>query len=116
MKAMKSLILCLVLLCGAVVLRAQTPEWDWAVGAGGTGVDEGLSIAIDSQGNQYVTGSFRGTAAFGNHTLTASGDNWTEDIFAAKLDPAGNWLWAVKAGGIDYDEGNGIAVDGAGNA
>ena len=37
-------------------------------------------------------------------------------IFVAKLDPNGNWLWAVKAGGIDNEIGNDIAVDGAGNA
>ena len=118
MKATKSLILCLVLLCGAALLGAQTPEWQWAVGAGGpvTGSakwDQGRSIAIDSQGNQYITGAFWGTSTFGGHTLTASGD---EDIFVAKLDPSGNWLWAVKAGGTDWDEGWGIVVDGMDNA
>ena len=60
-----------------------------------------------------MTGGFQGTATFGSHTLTSNGD---KDIFAAKLDPSGNWLWAVNAGGIRYDWGIGIAVDGAGNA
>ena len=113
MKTIQNLFLALVLLCGAAVLSAQTPDWSWAVGAGGTDMDSGLSIATDSQGNQYVTGGFADTATFGSHTLTASGGN---DIFVAKLDPSGNWIWAVKAGGIGYDRGNNITLDGTGNA
>ena len=116
MKTMKSLSFCFILLCGAAVLRAQAPQWQWAVSARGSGSikDKGRSIATDSQGNQYITGLFSNTANFGSHTLTASGDSI--DIFVAKLDPAGNWLWAVKAGGLDSDEGSGIALDWAGNA
>jgi len=115
MKTMKSLSFCFILLCGAAVLGAQAPQWQWAVSARGSGsIDKGRSIATDSQGNQYITGLFSNTANFGSHTLTASGDSI--DIFVAKLDPAGNWLWAVKAGGLDSDEGSGIALDGAGNA
>mgnify|MGYP003753386769 CR=1 FL=1 len=113
MKTIQNLFLALVLLCGAAVLSAQTPDWSWAVGAGGTDMDSGLSIATDSQGNQYVTGGFADTATFGSHTLTASGGN---DIFVAKLDPSGNWIWAVKAGGIGYDRGNNITLDSTGNA
>jgi len=113
MKATKCLILCLVLLCGAMVLRAQTPQWQWAVKAGGDYSDVGYSIAIDSQGNQYIIGCFEETATFGTHTLTASGD---DDLFVAKLDPSGNWLWAVRAGGAGRDVGRGIAVDVTGNA
>ena len=112
MKVTKSLFLCLALLCGAVAWEAQAPQWLQAVGAGGTLGDEGQSIAIDSQGNQYVTGTFSDIATFGSHTLTASGST---DIFAAKLDPSGNWLWAVRAGGTGLDIGYGIAVDNGGN-
>ena len=165
MKSMKSWIICFVLLCGAAVLMAQSPQWRWAtreglmltdrgqsiatdgqgnqyvtgqittlygpspnifvkkydpngnriwsVSAGGTGDDEGLGIAVDGAGYVYVTGYFSGTATFGSHTLTTNG---SKDIFVAKLDSNGNWLWAVKAGGAGNDEGHGIAVDGAGNA
>ena len=116
MNAMKNMVLCFILLCGALVLVAQNnPVWQNAVGAGGTGDDAGVSIAIDSQGNQYITGMFYSTATFGNVTLTAIGDEWP-DIFVAKLDPSGNWLWAVRAGGTSGDKGSDIALDGLGNA
>ncbi len=121
MKALQILVLCCLLLCGAAVLSAQTPQWLWAVQAGGpTGgwgnYDAGTSIATDNQGNQYVTGYFMGISTFGSHTLTAGG---YVDFFVAKLDPNGNWLWVVQAGGTNGNEscwGRGIAVDGAGNA
>jgi hypothetical protein len=113
MKTVKSLVLCCVLLCGVAVLGARGPHWLWARGAGGTGNDEGFSIAIDSQGNQYVTGTFESTVSFGSHILTSNGNY---DIFVAKLDPDGNWLWVVQAGGTGPDWGGGVAVDGAGNA
>ena len=112
MKALRNSFLCLVLLCGAMVLGAQAPQWQWAVSAGGTEWDIGQTLAIDSQGNQYVTGCFDGTTAFGSHTLTASG---CLDIFVAKLDASGNWLWAVQTGGIDDECAGSIALDGEDN-
>ena len=115
MKTFQSLVLCCVLLCGVAVLSAQEPYWQWAVKAGGTFSEYGQSIAVDSQGNQYVTGDFHGTATFGSHILTAN-EIYDFDVFVAKLDPNGNWLWAVNAGGTDYDGGYSIALDGADNA
>jgi catechol 2,3-dioxygenase-like lactoylglutathione lyase family enzyme len=113
MKTIQSLVLCCVLLCGVAVLSAQAPHWLWARGVGGTGYDEGISITIDNQGNQYVTGRFESTVSFGSHILTSNG--WY-DMFVAKLDPDGNWLWVVQAGGTAGAEwGGGVALDGAGN-
>ena len=84
----------------------------WAVGAGGTSADWGNGIAVDSSGNAYVTGTFQGTAAFGNFDLTSQG---SYDFFVAKLNSTGSWQWAVEAGGTSGDYGNGIAVDSSGN-
>jgi len=88
-------------------------NWLWAKQAGGTSNDYGYGIAIDSLGNSYVTGYFEGTASFGTTTLTSNGGN---DIFVAKLDSSGNWLWAHKAGGTSNDFGYGIATDSSGNS
>jgi hypothetical protein len=88
-------------------------NWLGANQAGGTGEDYGFSIAIDSSGNSYVTGYFYSTASFGTTTLTSSGNY---DIFVAKLDSDGNWLWANQAGGTSWDYGLGIAIDSSGNS
>lgn len=87
-------------------------NWLWALQAGGTGEDEAHDIVVDGSGNNLVTGSFSDIAFFGNTTLITAGG---KDIFIAKYDANGNWLWAEKAGGAEEDEGNGIAVDGSGN-
>ncbi|MBW8050346.1 MAG: T9SS type A sorting domain-containing protein [Cytophagales bacterium] len=88
----------------------------WAKSIGSTSFDEGLSIAVDGTHNVYLTGSITGTADFdpgaGTANLTPVG---SADIFFAKYNSAGNFLWANVLGGTSYDEGFGIAVDGSGN-
>lgn len=88
-------------------------NWLWVVQAGGIGGDEGRSIVLDDFGNIYITGWFKYTATFGSYSLTANGGD--RDIFVAKLDSTGNWLWAIQAGGIDGDIGRAITSDDVGN-
>jgi len=57
-------------------------SWLWATHAGGSDLTGGRGIAVGIGGNVFVTGTFRGTAMFGNTTFTSSGE---EDIFVAKL-------------------------------
>jgi len=92
---------------------AQTDTFRWAVQAGGTTSDIGTAITADGSGNIIITGSFSGTAMFGNIALTSAGP--LGDIFVAKSDNNGNFPWAVKAGGISVDSGYGITTDGSGN-
>ena len=110
---MKKTFLIVLLLLSCVFIFAQLNPWLWAKKAGGTGSDWGYGIAVDTSGNSYVTGYFQGTATFGSTNLTSNGGY---DIFVAKLDSSGNWLWAKKAGGTSDDEGHGIAVDASGNS
>jgi hypothetical protein len=93
-------------------LSAQTPDWEWAVKAGGTSTDYGIDICTDSSGNSYVTGYFAGTATFGSFTLVSAGGM---EIFVAKVDPDGNYLWVTKAGGTSNEGGMDITMDSAGN-
>jgi hypothetical protein len=86
----------------------------WAISAGGAVLDKGRAVTSDGKGNLYVTGSFRSTATFGGHSLTAKGTTWS-DIFLIKLDSAGKVLWARAAGGGGEDQGRDVAVDGKGN-
>lgn len=69
-------------------------------------------IAADGQGNLYIAGRFKGTLNLGSSTLSSS----DYDMLVAKLDPSGSIVWAKQYGSpTDWDDGNGIAVDGAGN-
>ncbi len=72
-----------------VVSWTLTVTWLWKQKAGGTSGDFGNGIAVDANGNSYVTGNFWSSATFGTTTLTSSGGY---DIFVAKLDINGNWL------------------------
>jgi hypothetical protein len=90
-------------------------NWVWALRAGGTGADHGLHIASDGLGNLCITGDFRGTANFGSYVVSSYTSTYS-DIFVAKLDLNGNWLWANKAGGSWDDFGRSISCDNAGNA
>jgi Beta-propeller repeat/FG-GAP-like repeat len=90
----------------------------WAKQAGGTDLDEGSAIAVDGSGNIYVTGYFEGTATFGageaNQTTLTAVDRG--DVFVAKYNSSGALQWAKRAGGTEFEEGFGIAVDGSGNS
>jgi hypothetical protein len=86
----------------------------WAVKGGGASFDRGNGIAVDGSSNVYVTGQFSSaTATFGSTTLTNTGGS---DVFVVKYNTSGVVQWAVKGGGTSGDTGNGIAVDGSGNA
>ena len=91
--------------------------WAWANSAGGPQKVESYAIAIDKSGNSYITGWFEDSLTIGSTTLVATVTNnaWASDIFIAKYDINGNFIWAKKAGGANYDYGNGIATDAVGN-
>ncbi len=85
----------------------------WAKSLGGQGDDKAKAIAVDANGNSYVTGYFSSNSSFGNFNLTSS--NSSNDIFIAKVNSQGTVLWAKNAGGTKEDRGKGIVLDGLGN-
>jgi len=82
------------------------------VKAGGPGYDTGRAVAYDSFGNTYVSGSYQGTANFGNTSINSSG---TEDIFLAKYNSDYDLVWVKSVGGTYSDEGYAITVDNSSN-
>lgn len=100
---------------GDVFVTKQNAQGDyvWAASAGGTLSDRAYSIATDNSGNVLITGFFAGQASFGSVTLTSN--NSSQDIFVAKLDAAGNFLWAKSFGGSDIDLAFSIQTDVNGN-
>jgi type IV secretory pathway TrbF-like protein/cold shock CspA family protein len=84
---------------------------------GGSDNDVGYAIAVDGSGNAYVTGYTEST----NYDVTPGAFQTTYgggvDVFVTKLNATGTALvYSTYIGGSWYDEGNGIAVDGSGNA
>jgi hypothetical protein len=93
----------------------QTTRIDWSLPLASGSADRGHAIEIDASGNTYVTGYFQGTVNFnpnGTANLTSTGGF---DIFIAKYDSDGNYLWAHKLGGASADEAFDIALDGSNN-
>ena len=92
--------------------RREVFDAGWA-----TTLQAGLNVSDtghDSEGNHYITGSFRNAATFGNFTLPSNGSS--SDVFVAKQDANGEYLWAVRAGNPLTDENSrpSIAVDSSG--
>jgi hypothetical protein len=88
----------------------------WVKGFGSnTQEDHGNAIAIDTAGNVYTTGSFKGTIDFDPGSGTANLTADYIDVFVCKLDTSGNYVWADKMGGIATDIGYAITVDATNN-
>jgi len=70
-------------------------------------------IASDNMDNMYIGGTFQGTLTFSDTSLTSAGYH---DIFIAKFDDQGNFLWARQEGDIYSDIGLDVAADQYGNS
>jgi uncharacterized protein (TIGR03437 family) len=82
---------------------------------GGAGVDEAHGVAVDVQGNAYVTGN-TGSLDFPVKGALQTKTGGSDDAFVAKLNAGGVLTYATYLGGSANETGSGIAVDAAGNA
>lgn len=82
---------------------------------GGSSFDQGARIAVDGQGNAYVTGF---TASNDFPTRNEYQTNQPQDnAFLAKLDPTGSDIaYSTYLGGSGMDFGTGVDTDDAGHA
>ena len=88
---------------------------------GGGGLDAsaaGQAIAVDSQGDAYVTGFTADTSTpFPTANAFEPDKPGDYDAFVTELSPDGsNFLYSSYLGGVTADYGYGIGVDGNGNA
>jgi hypothetical protein len=71
------------------------------------------AVIADAAGNVYVTGGFMDKVDFGGTQLTSAG---LGDIYLAKLDGSGAYLWAKSVGSIyDNEEGTRLTLDASGD-
>ncbi|MFT5823994.1 MAG: hypothetical protein ACI8ZM_005260 [Crocinitomix sp.] len=99
------------------VLRLNSDgEFIWMNHFGGSGIDRCFQAKLDTEGNTYVTGefinSFTITLPDGEETFTSHG---SFDIFLAKLDSEGNFLWMKIFGGLAADQGRAVYICADGN-
>lgn len=95
------------------------PVLSYSTYLGGSGGDIANAVAVDADGNAYVTGS---TTSIDFPTASAYQANCSRayncrDVFVTKLNAAGSSLvYSTYVGGDGYSRGHEIAVDSFGNA
>ena len=86
---------------------------------GGSGLEDGLGIAVDGSGNAYVTG-VTGSTDFPTRNAFQPLSGGPDDGFVAELNPSlfggASLVYSSYLGGSALDYGTGVAVDGSGNA
>jgi len=87
----------------------------WSSYLGGSDLDQGLAVAVDSSGNAFVTGQTQSTnfPSVGGFDTSGGG---VKDAFVTKVNSAGSLVWSSYLGGSLTDYARAIAVDASGNA
>ncbi len=80
----------------------------WVISAGGASWDSGIGISNDNDDNCIVTGYYHGNVSFGDTTISGLGSG---DIFLAKYDLQGNFVWVKQAGGAEDELGFNVKSD-----
>ena len=83
-------------------------DWQWTRQWGSTEWDSGKSVAVDSVGNIYVTGTTGGG-------LDGNANAGRSDIFLTKWSGDGTKQWTKQWGSTEWDYGNSVAIDSNGN-
>ncbi len=102
------------LFCLFLTLFVFGQDVQWAIKGGGSLSDKGTDVVIDAQGFTYMTGYYNEQATFGSISIPFSNPH-SKEVFIAKIDPAGNYVW-VRHGENYYDDrGLGMCLDESGN-
>lgn len=98
---------------GMVVRLGPDCEHLFSTRMGSTGAADGVeAVAVAPDGGAVVVGSFELPSDFGPFAITSSGGM---DIFVARLDPTGDFVWVQTFGGAGNEWGRSVAVDDSGD-
>lgn len=86
--------------------------FQWVYTAGASESDDSRALALDSNDNLYITGSFRDTVNFGGGNITAAN---LDDLFILKLNSSGAYQNIYTSNIFTTQKGKGLAVDSSGN-
>ena len=84
----------------------------WLRSSTGSGFAVADAITVAPDGNITATGLFNNEVSFGTFPLTGSGSS---EIFVCRMSPAGDFLWAIQAGGTGSDWGRAVVCGSGGN-
>ncbi len=114
---LRRLAVCWLVLAGLQLAGAQDLEFGFAAGMGSENTEFSHGVAVDSTGNVYMGGYFRGRADFdpgtGTAFLTSAGN---ADAYLQKLDSSGNLVWVKTFSGPENIFGYAVMVDNQDNA
>ena len=86
----------------------------WASRAYASNIIDSRSLAVDANGDCYLSGFFAGTASFG--ALSINSTLGFADAFVTKYDSGGSVEWIQKGGGNASESDGAIGLDAQGNA
>jgi len=101
---------------GFLAAYGRGGKFKWVRQMGGPGVDRARSVALDSQGDIFISGIFRRHATFsGDGNSAQLKSNGESDIFVAKYSSTGGFGWVQSVGGPGMERPRALAVDSSGN-
>ncbi|KPK75312.1 MAG: hypothetical protein AMJ79_11610 [Phycisphaerae bacterium SM23_30] len=87
-------------------------NYEWTATLGSTDQDEGLGVAVDSEGNVVLTGSFRDSVDFDpTESTDIRNTAGSSDAFVTRLNADGSYAWTAVLGGSNAEAANAVAID-----
>jgi hypothetical protein len=101
----------------AVKLNSTGSSLLYSVSLGGTSSEGGSDVALDADGNAYLTGLTKSSDFMAGYVMNSwPGFNSSFNGYAVKLTSSGGVVYARYLTGNTYDRMNGIAVNSSGEA